>query len=115
MDDVLIWEPHRQSMMRDCREVLSRPGGGSDAQHFKCEFSKSRIKFLGQVIGASGVSADLIKEVSAVSYAQHPVTSASQDGAVLLQRYTDRVSLWRTPQELSATLNGVMPRSRKRR
>ncbi len=50
---------------------MSRHQAAEVTLNKKCEFSKRTIKFLGQVIGASGVSADLDK-VNAVKAMKEP-------------------------------------------
>ncbi len=65
MDDVLIWGATQTEHDERLWRVLSRLQEAGVTLSDKCEFSKNRIKFLGQVIEASGVSADPDK-VSAV-------------------------------------------------
>lgn len=71
MDDVLIWGTTQREHDERLRRVLSRPQEAGVLHNDKYEFSKSRIKFLGQVIEASGVSADPDK-VSAVKAMMEP-------------------------------------------
>ena len=58
MDDVLIWGATQREHDERLRKTLTRLQEAKVTLNDKCEFSKSRIKFLGQVIDASGVSAD---------------------------------------------------------
>lgn len=71
MDDVLIWGATQGEHDERLRRVLSRLQGAGVTLNDKCEFSKTRIKFLGQIIQASGVSADPDK-VSAVRAMKEP-------------------------------------------
>ncbi|XP_025999271.1 uncharacterized protein K02A2.6-like [Astatotilapia calliptera] len=58
MDDVLIWGTSQAEHDERLRKALVRLQEAGVTLNDKCEFSKNRIKFLGQVIEASGVSAD---------------------------------------------------------
>ena len=58
MDDVLIWGATQREHDERLRKTLTRLQEAKVTLNDKCDFSKSRIKFLGQVIDASGVSAD---------------------------------------------------------
>uniref|UniRef100_A0A669BXN3 Gypsy retrotransposon integrase-like protein 1 n=1 Tax=Oreochromis niloticus TaxID=8128 RepID=A0A669BXN3_ORENI len=71
MDDVLIWGTSQAEHDERQRKALVRLQEAGVTLNDKCEFSKNRIKFLGQVIEASGVSADPDK-VHAVSSMDEP-------------------------------------------
>ena len=71
MDDVLIWGATQLQHDERLRAALSRLQEAGVTLNEKCEFSKSTIKFLGQVISASGVSADPDK-VNAVKSMKEP-------------------------------------------
>ncbi|KAL4007109.1 Rho guanine nucleotide exchange factor 40 [Sarotherodon galilaeus] len=71
MDDVLIWGTSQAEHDERLRKALVRLQEAGVTLNDKCEFSKNRIKFLGQVIEASGVSADPDK-VHAVSSMDEP-------------------------------------------
>ncbi|XP_062855259.1 uncharacterized protein K02A2.6-like [Trichomycterus rosablanca] len=71
MDDVLIWGATQQQHDERLRAALSRLQEAGVTLNEKCEFSKSKIKFLGQIIEASGVSADPEK-VKAVKAMREP-------------------------------------------
>ncbi|KAL7867549.1 hypothetical protein SRHO_G00089330 [Serrasalmus rhombeus] len=71
MDDVLIWGATQQQHDERLRATLSRLQEAGLTLNEKCEFSKSQIKFLGQIIEASGVRADLNK-VKAVKAMREP-------------------------------------------
>lgn len=58
LDDVLIWGGTQTEHDERLRKTLSRLQEAGVTLNNKCEFSKSKITFLGQVIKASGVSAD---------------------------------------------------------
>uniref|UniRef100_A0A3B5QZY7 Gypsy retrotransposon integrase-like protein 1 n=1 Tax=Xiphophorus maculatus TaxID=8083 RepID=A0A3B5QZY7_XIPMA len=71
MDDVLIWGTTQQEHDERLRTALFRLQEAKVTLNDKCEFSKRRIKFLGQVIDASGVSPDPDK-VSAIRAMEEP-------------------------------------------
>lgn len=71
MDDVLIWGATQSEHDERLRRVLSRLQEAGVTLNDKCEFSKNKIKFLGQIIQASGVSADPDK-VTAVRAMKEP-------------------------------------------
>ncbi|KAL7880825.1 hypothetical protein SRHO_G00030790 [Serrasalmus rhombeus] len=71
MDDVLIWGATQQQHDERLRATLSRLQEAGVTLNEKCEFSKSQIKFLGQIIEASGVRADPEK-VKAVKAMREP-------------------------------------------
>ncbi|KAL7861729.1 hypothetical protein SRHO_G00131700 [Serrasalmus rhombeus] len=71
MDDVLIWGATQQQHDGRLRATLSRLQEAGVTLNEKCEFSKSQIKFLGQIIEASGVRADPEK-VKAVKAMREP-------------------------------------------
>ena len=58
MDDVLIWGATQSEHDERLRKTLTRLQEAGVTLNDKCDFSKSRIKFLGQLIDATGVSAD---------------------------------------------------------
>lgn len=58
MDDMLIWGATQSKHDERLWKALSRLQGAGVTLNDKCEFSKGRIKFLGQVIKASAISAD---------------------------------------------------------
>ncbi len=58
MDDVLVWGATQVEHDKRLWRVLSRLQGAGVTLNDKCEFSKRKVKFLGQIIGESGVSAD---------------------------------------------------------
>ncbi|KAG7468959.1 hypothetical protein JOB18_026682 [Solea senegalensis] len=58
MDDVLIWGASQSEDDERLRKRLTRLQEAEVTLNDKCDFSKSRIKFLGQLIDATGVSAD---------------------------------------------------------
>ncbi len=72
--------------------------------HKKCEFSKTTIKFLGQVIGASGVSADPDK-VNAVKAMKEPSNVSEVRGLLgminhlgkFLPHLAEKKKLWSLP------------------
>ncbi|KAI3369247.1 hypothetical protein L3Q82_007795 [Scortum barcoo] len=92
MDDMLICGAtqieHDQRLRRD----LSRLQEAGVTLNDKCKFSKSKIKFLGQIIQASGVSADpnkvsavrAMKEPSNVSEVRHFLGMTNHLGKFLL-------------------------------
>lgn len=55
MDDVLIWGTTQKE---HDEMALTRLQDAGVTLNDKCEFSKSKIKFLGQIIEATGVSPD---------------------------------------------------------
>ncbi|KAJ8387615.1 hypothetical protein AAFF_G00151650 [Aldrovandia affinis] len=67
LEDVSLWR------------ALSRLQEAGVTLNDKCEFSKSRIKFLGQIIEASGISADPDK-VSAVRAMKEPSNISESNG-----------------------------------
>uniref|UniRef100_A0A3B3HH25 Gypsy retrotransposon integrase-like protein 1 n=1 Tax=Oryzias latipes TaxID=8090 RepID=A0A3B3HH25_ORYLA len=71
MDDVLIWGTTQEEHDERLRRALSRLQEAGVTLNDKCEFSKSRIKFLGQIIEGSGVSPDPEK-VKAITGMQEP-------------------------------------------
>lgn len=71
MDDMLIWGATHRERDERLRRALSRLLEAGVMLNNKCEFSKSRIKFLGQIIEESGVSTDPDK-VSAVRAVKEP-------------------------------------------
>lgn len=71
MDDVLIWGATQKEHDERLRKALTRLQEAGVTLNDKCEFTKSRIKFLGQVIEATGVSADPDK-VGAVKVMAEP-------------------------------------------
>lgn len=85
MDDVLIWGATQSEHDDRPKKALLRLQEAGVTLFDKCEFSKSRIKFLGQIIEASGVSPHpdkvnaitAMKEPSNVSGVRRPVTSGS--------------------------------------
>uniref|UniRef100_A0A3Q3BQL4 Reverse transcriptase/retrotransposon-derived protein RNase H-like domain-containing protein n=1 Tax=Haplochromis burtoni TaxID=8153 RepID=A0A3Q3BQL4_HAPBU len=77
MDDVLIWGTSQAEHDERLRKALVRLQEAGVTLNDKCEFSKNRIKFLGQVIEASGVSAGPDK-VHAVSSMDEP-SNISED------------------------------------
>ncbi|XP_061132648.1 uncharacterized protein K02A2.6-like [Syngnathus typhle] len=58
MDDVLIWGVDQIEHDKRLREALTRLRDAGVTLNDKCEFSKTKIKFLGQIIQATGVSPD---------------------------------------------------------
>ncbi|KAI5621586.1 hypothetical protein C0J50_18855 [Silurus asotus] len=58
MDDVLVWGSSQSEHDERLRRVLSKLQEAGVTLNEKCEFSKTKIKFLGQIVEASGVSAD---------------------------------------------------------
>ncbi|KAE8281698.1 Retrovirus-related Pol polyprotein from transposon 17.6 Protease [Larimichthys crocea] len=58
MDDVLIWGATQREHDERLRKALVRLQEAGVTLNDKCEFSKHKIKFLGQVIEATGVSPD---------------------------------------------------------
>ncbi|KAE8277347.1 hypothetical protein D5F01_LYC24743 [Larimichthys crocea] len=58
MDDVLIWGTTQREHDERLRKALVRLQEAGVTLNDKCEFSKHKIKFLGQVIEATGVSPD---------------------------------------------------------
>ena len=58
MDDVLIWGATQGEHDERLRKTLARLREAKMTLNDRCEFSTSRIQFLGQIIDASGVSAD---------------------------------------------------------
>jgi len=64
MDDVLIWGATQAEHDERLRRALTRLQEAGVTLNDKCEFSKSKMKFLGQIIEASGVSADPDKVVA---------------------------------------------------
>nr|XP_049586080.1 uncharacterized protein K02A2.6-like [Syngnathus scovelli]XP_049586090.1 uncharacterized protein K02A2.6-like [Syngnathus scovelli]XP_049586092.1 uncharacterized protein K02A2.6-like [Syngnathus scovelli]XP_049586103.1 uncharacterized protein K02A2.6-like [Syngnathus scovelli] len=71
MDDVLILGATQEEHDRRLHAALTRLQDAGVTLNDKCEFSKSTIKFLGQIVVASGVSADPDK-VKAVSTMREP-------------------------------------------
>ncbi|XP_036001498.1 uncharacterized protein K02A2.6-like [Fundulus heteroclitus] len=71
MDDVLIWGSNQDEHDERLRRALDRLRNAGVTLNDKCEFSMSKIKFLGQVIEANGVSPDPEK-VSAVRAMKEP-------------------------------------------
>ena len=71
MDDVLIWGASQAEHDERLRKTLSRLQSAGVTLNDKCEFSKSKIKFLGQIIESAGVSPDPDK-VSAVKSMKEP-------------------------------------------
>ncbi|KAL7833199.1 hypothetical protein SRHO_G00302170 [Serrasalmus rhombeus] len=71
MDDVLIWGATQQQHDERLQATLSRLQEAGVTLNEKCEFFKSQIKFLGQIIEASGVRADPEK-VNAVKAMREP-------------------------------------------
>lgn len=71
MDDVLIWGATQSEHDERLWKALSWLHGAGVTLNDKCEFSKSRIKFLGQVTEASRISADPDK-VSTVRAMKEP-------------------------------------------
>ncbi|KAJ8414469.1 hypothetical protein AAFF_G00053390 [Aldrovandia affinis] len=67
MDDVLIWGATQKEHDERLRRALSRLQEAGVTLNDKFEFSKSRIKFLGQIIEASGISADPDKSACSAS------------------------------------------------
>lgn len=57
MDDVLVWGSSQSEHDERLRRVLSKLQEAGVTLNEKCEFSKTKIKFLGQIVEASGVSA----------------------------------------------------------
>ena len=58
MDDVFIWGAKQKEHDERLQKTLSRLQEAGVTLNYKFELSKSRIKFLGQVIKASGLSED---------------------------------------------------------
>ena len=59
MDDVLIFGKDRMEHDQGLKAVLKRiEKAGATLNQQKCEFSKSKITFLGHVIDANGITAD---------------------------------------------------------
>ncbi len=75
MDDVLVWGATQAEHDERLWRVLSRLQGANVfiTLNDKCEFSKRKVKFLGQIIGKSGVSADPDK-MEAVRAMKEPCT-----------------------------------------
>ncbi|KAK7912494.1 hypothetical protein WMY93_012705 [Mugilogobius chulae] len=71
MDDILIWGADQKEHDERLRRALTRLRDAGVTLNDKCEFSKTKIKFLGQIIEATGVSPDPEK-VSAVRAMKEP-------------------------------------------
>lgn len=71
MDDVLMFRKTQEEHDRCLRAALCRLQDVEVTLNDKCEFSKQKIKFLGQIVESSGVSADPDK-MTAVSEMQVP-------------------------------------------
>lgn len=74
MDDVLIWGTTKSEQDERLQRALSRLQETGVTLNDKCDFSKNRIKFLGQVIELSGISTDPDR-VSAVQAMKSPAMS----------------------------------------
>nr|XP_055074185.1 uncharacterized protein K02A2.6-like [Misgurnus anguillicaudatus] len=71
MDDVLVWGSTQSEHDERLRRTLSRLQEAGVTLNEKCEFSRSKIKFLGQIIEETGVSADPDK-VEAIKAMKQP-------------------------------------------
>ena len=73
MDDILIHATDQDKQNHRVRLVLQRLQDASVTLNEKCEFSKSRVKFLGHIIDSEGVHADPTKE-EAIQQFPRPTT-----------------------------------------